>query len=351
MINIKLSKTKYLIESLSEDERLSAVQFIGNDEYKCTVLVEQLLHGAQNVYVLKKCENKISKMCALFFIRHKSTIFHYFSNYDNFGDDSLKKVLQKWLKNFQIFCVYGEEQGTRYLNSLIKNPIIKSNEYILMINDLAGIGENAEIGRIPAGSEKDVKFDGTSVEKIGDEVARVDIGKVAGRENEADGNEEIFEKNADLENLTYKIKKCLLEDKDKLKLLEKFYRKEEVAITDKEEDDKIIDFVLNNSLLNQKVFAAFVDAGCINLASKAVCKVQTNGQGKSFCQIGGVYTLSEWRNKKICYNVLKRLLCEIKSENKKAVLFVKVKNFSAQKVYKNLGFVEVGRYVISYFQK
>ena len=83
----------------------------------------------------------------------------------------------------------------------------------------------------------------------------------------------------------------------------------------------------------------------------AVAKAGTNAQGKNYFQLGGVFCREEFRNRRIAFFVIQHLLQYIHSCEKKASLFVKVKNEPAKKLYKNLGFTETGKYGISYFQK
>ena len=144
------------------------------------------------------------------------------------------------------------------------------------------------------------------------------------------------------------VKKCSLEDKNFLIELERKYRLEEVVINKKEEDDKIIHFVLSKALTTQCIFCAMkIENGKLF----AVAKAGTNAQGKNYFQLGGVFCREEFRNRRIAFFVIQHLLQYIHSCEKKASLFVKVKNEPAKKLYKNLGFTETGKYEISYFQK
>lgn len=302
-------KTNFIIRSLENSERDKAVRFIENREIECAALMEKLLAGAEDVFVLENCENK--KFCALFYIRYNSTLFHFVpflseeKNPDyNFSEGQklkIKNLISAFLSDKKIFCIYGEAVGGEYLKGILRESgkeMITSFDYILMKNE----------------------FD----ESIEAEIKMRD----------------------DWKNL--QVRKCDLSDVDGLLELERGYRKEEVQITEHEETDNVIQFVLNKSLASQAVFAAWqVEENSL----KAIAKAATNACGKNYCQIGGVYCSPQNRNKGIMNFVMQHLLRYIHDSGKNASLFVKVNNDPAKKLYQNLGFVPVGKYMISYFQK
>ncbi|MGN0739614.1 MAG: GNAT family N-acetyltransferase [Treponema sp.] len=299
-------KTSFIMRSLLEDERERAVQFIEKRENECTVLMEQVLKSAENVFVLEDVLH--GHFCALFYLRNSSTLFHFIPfakkeaepdfNFSETQKQEIEKALFDFLSGLEIFCVSGEYDGTLFINSILRKAQkipVESREYILMENDFSN----------SACLELEERID-------------------------------VF------------VKKCSLEDKDFLVDLERKYRLEEVVINQKEEDEKIIHFVLNKSLMTQCIFCAMkIEGGKLF----AVAKAGTNAQGKNYFQLGGVFCREEFRNRKIAFFVIQHLLQFIHSCGKKASLFVKVKNEPAKKLYRNLGFMENGKYEISYFQK
>lgn len=303
-------KTNFTFRSLSENEREQAVHFIEYREIECTALMEALLTGAEDIYVLENFRDK--KFCALFYLRNTSTLFHFIpflseeKNPDYIFTDSekieVKKLISDFLKKQKIFCVYGETCGGEYIKEILKKigkEMITSIDYILMKNDF-------------------------SAEMYKSEISIRDNWK----------------------NLN--VRKCSIDDMELLVDLERGYRVEEVQITEHKETDSVIKFVLNKSLNSQTVMAAFKIEG-----SKlcAVAKAATNAKGKNFYQIGGVYCQKEYRNQGFTNYVMQHLLRYIEAENKTANLFVKEKNEPAKKLYENLGFIPTGKYQISYFQK
>lgn len=304
--NTKRLKTSFIMRSLLEDERERAVQFIEKRENECTALMEQVLKSAENVFVLEDVLH--GHFCALFYLRNKSTLFHFVPfvkkepeedfNFSEIQKQEIEKALFVFLSDLEIFCVSGEYEGTLFINSILRRAgkiLLDLREYILMEND----------------------FSSSACLELED---RIDV----------------F------------VKKCSLEDKNFLIELERKYRLEEVVINQKEEDDKIIHFVLSKALTTQCIFCAMkIENGKLF----AVAKAGTNAQGKNYFQLGGVFCREEFRNRRIAFFVIQHLLQFIHSCGKKASLFVKVKNEPAKKLYKNLGFTETGKYGISYFQK
>ncbi len=72
-----------------------------------------------------------------------------------------------------------------------------------------------------------------------------------------------------------------------------------------------------------------------------VAKAATNALGYRWCQLGGVYTLPEFRSRGIGKMVVGKLLRELDRFGYRSVLFVKTENRAAISLYKNLGF-EIG---------
>lgn len=303
-------KTNFTFRSLLENEREQAVHFIEYREIECTALMEALLSGAENLFVLENCQNK--KFCALFHIRNESTLLHFIpflteeNNPDyNFTISQLKQIRElvtEFIQSQKIFCVYGEHFGTEYIKAILEGlnkKLIASMDYVLMKNDFTSELYSKEI---------------------------------------------VVKEN--WKNLN--VRKCSLEDSTKLIELERGYRTEEVAVLEHKESDKVVQYILSKALSAQIIFAAFEP---VNGTIKAVAKAATNAKGKNFYQIGGVYCHRDFRNNGYMNYVMQHLLRCIKAEGKTANLFVKIKNEPAKKLYANLGFIPEGKYQIAYFQK
>ena len=84
-------------------------------------------------------------------------------------------------------------------------------------------------------------------------------------------------------------------------------------------------------------------------AGKIIAKANTNGRGFRYYQIGGVYTLPEYRNIGISTALVSYLIKNIFPGEMDISLFVKTKNHAALKVYLNLGFSRIEEFQITYF--
>ncbi len=82
---------------------------------------------------------------------------------------------------------------------------------------------------------------------------------------------------------------------------------------------------------------------------KIVSKANTNAISTHFFQIGGVYTLKDFRSRGYASALVKHIALEAKSLNRQAILFVKKENPSAIKAYSNAGFVITSSYKIIYY--
>lgn len=304
MKNINHLKTNYKIVPLSENERGRAVHFIEKNESECTALMEQIQQSAEDVFVLKEIDRDI--FCALFFIRTKTTLMYFIpftkseekKNYNHSEIIKMEKEITKFISKLSLFCVYGEESGGILINSILKKckkNLIISKEYFLMTNDFSN---------------------------------------------------ELYKKELILDKQIF-VKKCSFDDIECLIELERGYRLEEVSVTGIPESDALLRMLLEKALQKQIIFSALY----FDSSNEVIAKVATNARGKNFYQIGGVFTKKEFRNKGIMFNLMIQFMNYIHSENKKATLFVNIHNEPAKKVYEKLGFILIGKYRISYFQK
>lgn len=154
--------------------------------------------------------------------------------------------------------------------------------------------------------------------------------------------EAIIHSNALMNNV--KILKASWNDANSLLDLQVGYESEEVC-QGKSEFPKAISLMnLENILKDEILYFARVDNLCVS-------KANTNARGVNYAQIGGVYTLPQYRKQGIASCVLTSLIEHInKKENKNVSLFVKTNNTKAIEMYKRLGLKERGKFSISYFR-
>lgn len=139
------------------------------------------------------------------------------------------------------------------------------------------------------------------------------------------------------------IRRALPEDLDSLLPLQEAYEREEVLLSQDLFDSGRTRSELKYNLGAQIIYVA-EHRGMI------VAKAGTNARGIGYDQIGGVYTLPEYRGRKVARRLLLGLLFPIFAEGKGACLFVKKKNAAALRLYTNLGFRIAESYKIGYFR-
>lgn len=139
-----------------------------------------------------------------------------------------------------------------------------------------------------------------------------------------------------------KIILCTEKDINLLMPLQFSYIKEEVT-PDSRKANAAAERLLFEKLVKKNVVYGIKNNS--EFISKAHISVSTN----NYFQIGGVYTVEQYRNHGLACSLVKEIAKEAVLENKKAVLFVKQKNSSALHSYQKAGFVKTGEYRIVYY--
>jgi predicted GNAT family acetyltransferase len=121
------------------------------------------------------------------------------------------------------------------------------------------------------------------------------------------------------------------------------YEKEEVLLPGRTINVSSSRSTLLESLETQLVFTA-------QYHQRPIARVATNARGLSCDQIGGVYTLPEYRRSGISRWLMAALLQQIGKQNRTASLFVKPFNEAALALYRSLGFRVEGEFIIHYYQ-
>ena len=106
---------------------------------------------------------------------------------------------------------------------------------------------------------------------------------------------------------------------------------EEVALRGQKISDAEVSMHLRQILKNQLCFALVSDG-------QIVSKANTNAIGKNWVQIGGVYTLFQFRQNGYAAHTVSVLCKRILQARKNIALFVKTKNIPALQLYQKIGF-------------
>jgi len=80
-----------------------------------------------------------------------------------------------------------------------------------------------------------------------------------------------------------------------------------------------------------------------------LAKAGTNARGLYWDQIGGVYTIPEWRGRGIAAALVEAVARDRLLSGRKVALFVKTVNTFAKKAYIKAGFSTKTHFLISYF--
>ena len=139
------------------------------------------------------------------------------------------------------------------------------------------------------------------------------------------------------------IMRCTENDMENLFEIEKNYLQDEVAVRGQKVSDAEVSMRLRQILKNQLYFALISD-------DKIVSKAYTNAIGKNWIQIGGVYTLFQFRQNGYAALTVSTLCKRILQAHKNISLFVKTKNLPAQQLYQKIGFTFHSDYKIVYFE-
>ena len=139
------------------------------------------------------------------------------------------------------------------------------------------------------------------------------------------------------------IIRCTENDMENLFEIERNYLQDEVAVRGQKVSDAEVSMRLRQILKNQLYFALISD-------DRIVSKAYTNAIGKNWIQIGGVYTLFQFRQNGYAAHTVSTLCKRILQAHKNISLFVKTKNLPAQQLYQKIGFTFHSDYKIVYFE-
>lgn len=139
------------------------------------------------------------------------------------------------------------------------------------------------------------------------------------------------------------IMRCTENDMENLFEIERNYLQDEVAVRGQKVSDAEVSMRLRQILKNQLYFVLISD-------DRIVSKAYTNAIGKNWIQIGGVYTLFQFRQNGYAALTVSTLCKRILQAHKNISLFVKTKNLPAQRLYQKIGFTFHSDYKIVYFE-
>lgn len=141
----------------------------------------------------------------------------------------------------------------------------------------------------------------------------------------------------------YTFVRATVEDAERLFFLQRDYEIEEVALDPSNINPRTTFENLKRTLSRELVYY-------VEHHGKPVAKANTNAQGYLYDQIGGVFTLPEYRRRGISKYLVSKLEENVFKNNRKISLFVKINNYPAIRVYESSGFTIRGSFAISYYR-
>lgn len=271
------------------------VSFLCEREHRCVSLTSRLLFARNDPFFDRKPfillnKNRGGKVTGVLYFSSVGTILPVFSRATTMSDDDLAAIAA-FSKRFyrRLHSIIGTAQDVVKTETILSAKPVTKNSYILMSKETADFPSH-----IPS-PPPDIT-----------------------------------------------IRKAESRDARKLYPLQKNYEIEEVLV---HPDRFNPGGCMNHLRYNLSRHITF----CAEEKKNIIAKGGTNGIGFSYYQLGGIYTLPEYRNKGISTALVIRLFSEITSLGKKACLFVKTENAPALRVYHKLGFDIRENFSVSYF--
>lgn len=340
-----------VIKPLSASMREEALSFIEQYEAECVNLAQEILRGGENCFCVFYSEQaqdndaqgesgaQGSKLAGLFALKKKRSLFHclpfakYKSAFDKKICNEAQKPLMEFFESNEPFCVNGEAAGGLYVKNILrhkKTPRAPSvvNKYFLM-----------------------------TLEEPQNKKALQDSGaKIESHAKKTGGG--LF------------VSLAELSDYAALLPLELGYQREEVVPPSFDISDAVLEAAFKMDLAQGQTFALFEGA-------RAVAKAKVTASGRRFCMLGGVYTIPSERKKGLASFLVGQMMAWLKAEApcvqrqtagggstdfgapvdsanqslplKNFCLYAKQQNAAALALYKSLGFVLGGEYLLIYY--
>lgn len=309
----------YLFEPLTPDSIYDAAAFVQKHEYCCVNLAQQLrlcLYPActaryKKAALLYACPNQrrqYKTCCGILLFSTNGTLLHCI------GTDVPQTVRRAF--------------GTYFFAADFPYPklhaIIGSREYTLVLEQL--ITQAADTNRTAAAEAAlDAAVDYYLMRHTG----------TCGKKFREDAEQKL--------GIALSITRAGEADIEELFPLQRDYDMSEVAYEGHSIEPSVSRLLLRSRLRSEYIYA-------VSAQGHILAKAGTNAQGMHWFQIGGVYTLPEYRNKGLAAAAVAHLINAHSAEAHGFTLFVKTENAAAIKVYTNLGFEQCGMFRMSYWK-
>lgn len=281
------------------DELLNeSFDFLLAHEEQCVSLVSKLIDNDKirmpinNETCYVTCDEKRKQINGFILITKSGLLLHCFdlteaSKYHKDEQAFIFQDLSIQLNKKKLYCIMGEQEGTKLIQLLYNKEIIENREYHLMVHS----GQKNPLKALP---EK------------------------------------------------YKIIKCNIHDADSLYTLQEIYDKAEILPLNEVFEPLRCK---SNLLLQLKTMTIFG----IKREDEFIAKAGINAQGINWVQIGGVCTHPDYRCKQLAQHLVSQIIQFANIQKKQIVLFVNKQNIPAINAYKKQGFIFLKSFNIVYF--
>ena len=301
---------------VDEKKKAETLAFLAKHERTCVSLVEHIRLGGGDSFTIESGARE-----TLGVISVKSRMLLCIPNARSLQNDkAFCSSLKIFLSDKKISCVNGEAEASHFIMKIFaelgRTPL-HINEYALMTLSEAALKKVEAKSERYAAPSKGLQ---TSLDR---HTAR-DAGEKACREK-------------------FKIVRCGIKDADALMPLQLAYEAEEVLPPCRTQNPAVTRKNLERILKTEYVLALQ------NSDGEPVAKANTNAVGIRWAQIGGVYTVPDFRRKGCASLLVKTLAEKIVASKRFPVLYARNGNEGAQKAYSAIGFIKTGGFTIAYY--
>lgn len=314
-----------VIKPLLPEQGEEALLFLQPYESECVNLASEILRGGPDCWrVIYNDEASQTKTLAgLFALRKKRSLFFclpfakYKSAFDKKVCSEAQRPLMEFFESREPFCVNGEATGAIFLRNILKNkksPMRPSvtNKYFLMVSDQARANSGIE-----------------------------ELSQDSGEKNqEASQNKKAVHTQNSGGGL--RVVQATAADYERLLSLELGYQREEVVPKSFDISDAALGAAFKRELEDGLTFALY-DGG------RPIAKARVSACGLRHCMLGGVYTIPSERKKGRASFLVRQIIAWQSLAFNGFCLYAKQENAAALALYKSLGFVPRGEYLLVYY--
>lgn len=337
-----------VIKPLLPEQGEEALLFLQPYESECVNLASEILRGATDCWALYYADQEASQtktLAGLIALRKKRSLFFclpfakYKSAFDKKVCSEAQRPLMEFFESREPFCVNGEAAGAIFLRNILKNkksPMRPSvtNKYFLMVSD-------AENESCPQALERRISRNVRARDQ-----ARANSGIEARSQDSGEENQEASQNKKAVHTQNsgggLRVVQATAADYERLLPLELGYQREEVVPASFDISDAALAAAFKHEL-GQGLTFALCDGG------RPIAKARVSACGLRHCMLGGVYTIPSERKKGRASFLVRQIIARQSLAFNGFCLYAKQENAAALALYKSLGFVPRGEYLLVYY--